>query len=120
MDEEQKQFFNVIIEKTNQKLNSLQAQVIVLESQLQMAVDERDAYKKYVEGLPQQKAVSLEAQNAILEAQNAILELEKKYNAVLQDNAALQVQARPAVSQEQNETLAHEVRRLQGIVDKMS
>ena len=113
MDEEQKQFFNVIIEKTNQRLNSLQAQVIVLESQLQMAVDERDAYKKYVEGVPQQKAVSLEAQNAILD-------LEKKYNAILQDNAILQQRARSAGTQEQNETLAHEVRRLQGIVDKMS
>ena len=113
MDEEQKQFFNVIIEKTNQRLNSLQAQVIVLESQLQMAVDERDAYKKYVEGVPQQKAVSLETQNAILD-------LEKKYNAVLQDNAVLQQRARSAGTQEQNETLAYEVRRLQGIVDKMS
>jgi HD superfamily phosphohydrolase len=50
--EDQSKFFNVIIDKTNQKLNSFQAQIIVLESQLQMANDERDEYKKYVEGIP--------------------------------------------------------------------
>ena len=50
--EDQSKFFNVIIDKTNQKLNSFQAQIIVLESQLQMAVNERDEYKKYVEGIP--------------------------------------------------------------------
>jgi hypothetical protein len=50
--EDQSKFFNVIIDKTNQKLNSFQAQIIVLESQLQMAIDDRDAYKKYVEGIP--------------------------------------------------------------------
>jgi len=50
--EDQSKFFNVVIDKTNQKLNSFQAQIIVLESQLQMAVDERDAYKKYVDGIP--------------------------------------------------------------------
>jgi hypothetical protein len=50
--EDQSKFFNVIIDRTNQKLNSFQAQVIVLESQLQMANDERDMYKKYVDELP--------------------------------------------------------------------
>jgi len=50
--EDQSKFFNVIIDKTNQKLNSFQAQIIVLESQLQMAVDERNAYKKQVDELP--------------------------------------------------------------------
>jgi hypothetical protein len=50
--EDQSKFFNVIIDKTNQKLNSFQAQIIVLESQLQMANDERDTYKKYVDGMP--------------------------------------------------------------------
>ena len=50
--EDQSKFFNVVIDKTNQKLNSFQAQVIVLESQLQMAIDERDTYKTYVDGLP--------------------------------------------------------------------
>ena len=30
-------FMNLVIEKTNKKLNELQAQVIVLESQLQLA-----------------------------------------------------------------------------------
>ena len=52
--EDQSKFFNVIIDKTNQKLNSFQAQIIVLESQLQMANDERDAYKKQVEEFPAQ------------------------------------------------------------------
>ena len=32
-------FMNLVMEKTNKKLNELQAQVIVLESQLQLAVD---------------------------------------------------------------------------------
>jgi len=50
--EDQSKFFNVIIDRTNQKLNSFQAQIIVLESQLQMAIDEKDAYKKHVEELP--------------------------------------------------------------------
>ena len=50
--EDPSKFFNVIIDKTNQKLNSFQAQIIVLESQLQMAIDEKDTYKKYVEELP--------------------------------------------------------------------
>jgi len=50
--EDQSKFFNVVIDKTNQKLNSFQAQVIVLESQLQMAIDERDTYKTYIDGLP--------------------------------------------------------------------
>ena len=44
--EDPSKFFNVIIDRTNQKLNSFQAQIIVLESQLQMANDERDMYKK--------------------------------------------------------------------------
>lgn len=50
--EDPSKFFNVIIDRTNQKLNSFQAQIIVLESQLQMANDERDTYKKYVDNLP--------------------------------------------------------------------
>ncbi len=32
-------FMNLVMEKTNKKLNDLQAQVIVLESQLQLAVE---------------------------------------------------------------------------------
>jgi hypothetical protein len=32
-------FMNLVMEKTNKKLNELQAQVIVLEAQLQLAVD---------------------------------------------------------------------------------
>lgn len=33
------QFMNLVIEKTNKKLNELQAQVLVLEAQLQLAAD---------------------------------------------------------------------------------
>ena len=37
---------NLVLEKTNQKLNQLQAQVIVLESQLQLAIDVANNFKK--------------------------------------------------------------------------
>ena len=43
--EDPSKFFNVVIDKTNQRLNSFQAQVIVLESQLQMALDECESLK---------------------------------------------------------------------------
>jgi len=36
---DQIKFMNLVMEKTNKKLNELQAQVIVLEAQLQLAVD---------------------------------------------------------------------------------
>lgn len=39
MEIDQLKFMNLVMEKTNKKLNELQAQVIVLESQLQLAVD---------------------------------------------------------------------------------
>jgi hypothetical protein len=39
MQLDQAKFMNLVMEKTNKKLNDLQAQVIVLESQLQLAVD---------------------------------------------------------------------------------
>jgi len=139
MDEEQNKFFNVIIEKTNQRLNSLQAQVIVLESQLQIVIDEKNAYKKYVDEGPSQHAVSLAARTAELEVKNAELEvrntaqeqqvlsltartaeLEVKNAELGVKNVTLQEKTNPSVTQEQNETLAHEVRRLQQLVDKLS
>lgn len=39
MEIDQNKFMNLIIEKTNRKMNELQAQVIVLESQLQIAAE---------------------------------------------------------------------------------
>jgi len=39
MQVDQHKFMNLVIEKTNKKLNDLQAQVIVLEAQLQCAVE---------------------------------------------------------------------------------
>jgi hypothetical protein len=39
MEIDQLKFMNLVMEKTNHKLNSLQAQVIVLESQLQLAAE---------------------------------------------------------------------------------
>jgi len=88
--EDQSKFFNVIIDRTNQKLNSFQAQIIVLESQLQMANDERDAYKKYVEDMPSlqfnvEELVNLRSKLAETIEQNRIVSEEKdrQYHAVL-------------------------------------
>lgn len=39
MEIDQHKFMNIVMEKTNKKLNELQAQVIVLEAQLQLAVE---------------------------------------------------------------------------------
>ena len=36
---DQSKFMNILIEKTNKKLNEMQAQVLVLETQLQLIVD---------------------------------------------------------------------------------
>ena len=36
---DQTKFMNILIEKTNKKLNEMQAQVLVLETQLQLIVD---------------------------------------------------------------------------------
>jgi peptidoglycan hydrolase CwlO-like protein len=88
-------FFNVIIDKTNQKLNSFQAQIIVLESQLQMANDERDTYKKYVDNLPSINH-DIEAYNKL---KNDYALLEKQFRAYveeqeLQHRSATEVQVR--------------------------
>lgn len=40
---------NIVMEKTNKKLNDLQAQVIVLEAQLQCAVDLNQVLQQQVE-----------------------------------------------------------------------
>ena len=81
--EDPSKFFNVIIDKTNQKLNSFQAQIIVLESQLQMANDERDMYKKYVNELP---ALNLNIEEFNNLKNNYIL-LEQRYQEALKENS---------------------------------
>jgi len=90
--EDPSKFFNVIIDRTNQKLNSFQAQIIVLESQLQMANDERDTYKKYVDSLPS-ISHDVEAHNklkndySLLEnrAQSLLDEQERSHQEALND-----------------------------------
>ena len=39
MEIDQNKFMNLVMEKTNKKLNDLQAQTIVLEAQLQLAIE---------------------------------------------------------------------------------
>ena len=119
--EDQGKFFNVIIERTNQRLNSLQAQVIVLESQLQMANEERDAYKRYAESFSPQSLSAPEL--ALLQEQHFILLRENKaYKEQLDIFKAQGFTSDPNLYnkmrqvQEQNETLSMEVRRLQRLV----
>ena len=141
--EDQSKFFNVIIDKTNQKLNSFQAQIIVLESQLQMAVDERDAYKKYVDGIPslnfnitelentksayeQSQALLNESLEEINTYKLLIKSLEDANNEklkVLEDKNAeleLKVSSGSSYLRDQNETLLQEIRRLQRVVSELS
>ena len=133
--EDQSKFFNVIIDKTNQKLNSFQAQIIVLESQLQMANDERDAYKKYVDGIPSLNFNITELENTKKEYEqcqvllnNSLEEIDtykllvesidKKYveqiQALQDKNAELELKVNSGSSylRDQNETLLQEIRRL--------
>lgn len=49
MEIDNNKFINLVLEKTNQKLNALQAQVIVLESQLQLAIQTADELQKDLE-----------------------------------------------------------------------
>jgi len=79
--EDPSKFFNVIIDRTNQKLNSFQAQIIVLESQLQMANDERDTYKKYVDNLPSINH-DIESHNKL---KNDYALMEKQFRAILEE-----------------------------------
>ena len=59
-------FVNLLIEKTNQKLNQFQNQIILLETQLQLAVDlnntvqkENEALNSEIEKLKKKKEKSL-------------------------------------------------------------
>ena len=123
--EDQSKFFNVIIDKTNQKLNSFQAQIIVLESQLQMANDERDAYKKYVEGTVGNNLSPEDLDNLKIE----FLSMQSQLNTALEENKALKnqvtnfeasINSSTKFVKDQNETLLQEVRRLQRLVDELS
>ena len=145
--EDQSKFFNVIIDRTNQKLNSFQAQVIVLESQLQMANDERDMYKKYVDELPAlnfniEEHNKLKSNYTLLEArvQTVLEEQEKRHQEVLN---GLNIQLQEALNanydhiekikilqsnnsndtrfiRDQNETLLQEIKRLKAEMAGMS
>ena len=122
--EDQSKFFNVIIDKTNQKLNSFQAQIIVLESQLQMANDERDTYKKYVDGMPSINFNITELENIKKEYEqcrsnlNDSLEEIDTYKLLvtsLKDKNSeleLKVNSGSTYLKDQNETLLQEIRRL--------
>ena len=119
--EDQSKFFNVIIDKTNQKLNSFQAQVIVLESQLQMAMEERDTYKNYLENLSGQGVSSNELNN--------YSEIQAQLKAALDENMVLKNQIANSASsadssnrflRDQNETLLQEIRRLKAEMATMS
>ena len=123
--EDPSKFFNVIIDKTNQKLNSFQAQIIVLESQLQMANDERDMYKKYVNELP---ALNLNIEEFNNLKNNYIL-LEQRYHEALKENAEYTEKIKIIQSdqvnstqfiRDQNETLLQEIRRLKAEMAEMS
>ena len=123
--EDQSKFFNVIIDKTNQKLNSFQAQIIVLESQLQMANDERDTYKSYVESTVGNNLTPADLENLKIE----FLSMQSQLNAALEENKTLKnqvanfeasVNSTTKFVKDQNETLVQEVRRLQRLVDELS
>ena len=130
--EDQSKFFNVIIDKTNQKLNSFQAQIIVLESQLQMALDERDAYKKHVEELPALNFNITEFANLKKEFENCQDQLNKSleeistYDTLVislkNKNTELEQQINNGSSylRDQNETLLQEIRRLKAEMAAMS
>jgi len=124
--EDQSKFFNVIIDKTNQKLNSFQAQIIVLESQLQMAVDERDAYKIYVEGAADHKLISAADLDTF---KNDFLNMQSQLKTALEENKDLKNQvanfeaslnSTTKFVKDQNETLLQEIRRLQRLLDELS
>jgi hypothetical protein len=123
--EDQSKFFNVIIDKTNQKLNSFQAQIIVLESQLQMANDERDTYKSYGESTVGNNLTPADLENLKTE----FLSMQSQLNAALEENKILKnqvanfeasVNSTTKFVKDQNETLVQEVRRLQRLVDELS
>ena len=119
--EDQSKFFNVIIDKTNQKLNSFQAQVIVLESQLQMAIEERDAYRSYLEKVSGQDVSANEINNysAIREQLRAV---EEENNILKQQlaSSSANIDSSTKFVRDQNETLLQEIRRLKAEMASLS
>ena len=124
--EDHSKFFNVVIDKTNQKLNAFQAQIIVLESQLQLAIDERDAYKKYAEGDSGHNLVLADNLEVL---KTDFLSMQNQLKVALEENKILKNQASNFEAsinnttkfvKDQNETLLQEVRRLQRLVDELS
>jgi len=123
--EDPSKFFNVVIDKTNQKLNSFQAQIIVLESQLQMAVDERDTYKNLVEKLSGQN-YNIEEVNKF---KDSYVLLQQQLSILQQENVSLRTQLQALVDgadgsnkfiRDQNETLLQEIKRLNTEVASLS
>jgi len=122
--EDQSKFFNVIIDKTNQKLNTFQAQIIVLESQLQMANDEKDAYKKYVDGIPslnfnitELESIKKEyeqCRSLLDESLEEIATYKLLVTSLKEKNVELELKINSGSSylKDQNETLLQEIRRL--------
>ena len=122
--EDQSKFFNVVIDKTNQKLNSFQAQVIVLESQLQMAIEERDMYRKAVDSSIQTLSAS-DIENLKVDSLN----MQEQLKSVLEENNILKqhlaasnasIDSSTKFVRDQNETLLQEIRRLKAEMATMS
>lgn len=119
--EDQSKFFNVVIDRTNQKLNSFQAQVIVLESQLQMAIEERDTYKSYLEKISGQE-VNINELNSYSTIQKQLKTVEEENNILKQHLAAssASIDSSTKFVRDQNETLLQEIRRLKAEMAAMS
>ena len=119
--EDQSKFFNVVIDRTNQKLNSFQAQVIVLESQLQMAIEERDTYKSYLEKISGQE-VNINELNSYSTIQEQLKTVEEENNILKQHLAAssASIDSSTKFVRDQNETLLQEIRRLKAEMAAMS
>ena len=119
--EDQSKFFNVVIDRTNQKLNSFQAQVIVLESQLKMAIEERDTYKSYLEKISGQE-VNINELNSYSTIQEQLKTVEEENNILKQHLAAssASIDSSTKFVRDQNETLLQEIRRLKAEMAAMS
>jgi flagellar biosynthesis chaperone FliJ len=119
--EDQSKFFNVIIDKTNQKLNSFQAQVIVLESQLQKAIEERDTYKSYLEKMSGQGVSSNEINNySVLQEQLKAVEEENNILKQQLASSSANIDSSTKFVRDQNETLLQEIRRLKAELSSLS
>lgn len=55
MEIDHNRFINLVIEKTNKKLNELQAQIFVLEAQLQLAAEANQELKSQLDKINKKK-----------------------------------------------------------------